>query len=86
VKPFDGWSNTTPPLSWYDAYNQVKHNRNTEFMRANLDNVRHAIAGQFALLAVIGVIAKERGYHEPADKRGIAREGVYPGYIFSLVK
>jgi hypothetical protein len=87
VKPFDGWSTATLPVAWYSAYNKVKHNRNTEFARANLENVRCAIAGQFALLAVAGVIdANVLGYQERTAKGGIGRECVYPGHIFSLVK
>lgn len=51
VRPFASWSTAQPPLSWYDAYNKVKHNRNTEFSVANLGNLRLAISGLFALLA-----------------------------------
>ncbi|MGI8786015.1 MAG: hypothetical protein ACR2L2_20470 [Acidobacteriota bacterium] len=86
VKPFDGWSTAKPPLSWYTDYNEVKHNRNTEFARANLNNVRHAIAGQFALLAIVGVIHGVAGYQERPAKGGAATECVYPGYTFSLLK
>jgi hypothetical protein len=87
IKPFNHWSSASPPLGWYRAYNQVKHNRNTEFARASLDNVRHAIAGLFALLAVSGVIdSNVFGYQECLAEDGFSMEGTYPGYIFSLVK
>jgi hypothetical protein len=38
VKPFKGWSNskTTQSLAWYDAYNAVKHDRETEFEKGTL--------------------------------------------------
>lgn len=41
IKPFDGWTNTNqrPRLAWYQAYNQVKHNREQRFNEASLINV-----------------------------------------------
>ncbi|GJL70683.1 MAG: hypothetical protein NPIRA06_33180 [Nitrospirales bacterium] len=49
--PFKDWSTGQPPLTWYKAYNLVKHNRYAEFQRANLKVVVDALAGQFAILA-----------------------------------
>ncbi len=37
-------------LLWYQAYNEVKHNRQTDFMKANLANVLDAIASLFLVL------------------------------------
>jgi hypothetical protein len=51
VLPFKGWSRASPPLSWYNDYNAVKHNRQAEFPRANLSSVVEAIAAQFALIS-----------------------------------
>jgi len=51
VLPFKGWSVGKPPLPWYDAYNNVKHNRQAEFARANLKVFLEALAGQFVLIA-----------------------------------
>ena len=46
VSPFSGWdsSNPTSSLSWYDAYNKTKHNRETEFSQASLHNAIQAVA------------------------------------------
>jgi hypothetical protein len=51
VLPFKGWSVAKPVLPWYAAYNNVKHNRRTEFRRANLGVFVEALAGQFVLIA-----------------------------------
>jgi hypothetical protein len=51
VLPFKDWSKASPPLSWYNDYNAVKHNRQAEFPRANLAVVVEALAGQFALIS-----------------------------------
>jgi hypothetical protein len=37
-------------LSWYQDYNRVKHDRATEFSRANLDNVINAVSGLFSIV------------------------------------
>lgn len=50
VRPFSGWQTVTPPLNWYNDYNKVKHNRNTEFSRASLENLRLAICALYLLL------------------------------------
>ena len=49
VQPFAGWA-TGGSLSWYKAYNDVKHNRWQNFALANLKNLLEAISG---LLCVI---------------------------------
>ena len=50
VRPFAGWQTASPPLAWYSDYNKVKHNRNTEFSRASLENLRLAICALYLLL------------------------------------
>lgn len=48
IKPFDGWGLGTSPtkdLEWYDAYNAVKHDRETEFGKAKLQHAFSAVAG-----------------------------------------
>jgi hypothetical protein len=47
VSPFAGWSSTAPTrtLSWYDAYNAVKHDRENEFQRAALSHTLEAVCG-----------------------------------------
>lgn len=51
IKPFDDWSNKSyQPLSWYQAYNNVKHNRSIHFSDANLENLLNALAWLYILL------------------------------------
>ena len=49
LKPFENWS-TSQSLSWYQAYNQVKHDRQVNFEKACLDNVINAVAGVLIIL------------------------------------
>jgi hypothetical protein len=49
-KPFQSW-HTNSPLSWYQAYNETKHDRLHNFEKANLDNLIDAFAGLFILLS-----------------------------------
>ncbi len=58
IQPFDGWSKNQPPLGWYQQYNVIKHNRNSAFDRATLDNLRYSICGLFCCLVKAGVIFK----------------------------
>ena len=52
LKPFAGWSqaNPTTSLSWYDAYNKTKHNREVNFHFATLENVILSVAACFCLI------------------------------------
>ena len=47
--PFVDWKNDNS-LSWYQDYNEVKHNRNTSFKKANLENVLNAVSGLIVIL------------------------------------
>jgi hypothetical protein len=49
-KPFAAWANAGK-LPWYDAYNQTKHDRHTEFKLASFENMLDAIAGLTVLLS-----------------------------------
>jgi hypothetical protein len=53
IYPFKGWglgSNPTADLLWYADYNAVKHNREQEFERANLDGVFQALSAVAVML------------------------------------
>lgn len=54
VKPFEGWTTKQPVLSWYSAYNTVKHNRINEFPHASLKNLRLAMSGLFSVFVALG--------------------------------
>jgi len=47
--PWSNWQNNKKPL-WWDAYNNVKHNRHNKFSEANLKNVLNSIAGLLVLV------------------------------------
>ena len=52
--PFEKWNAKQPTksLPWYDAYNQVKHNKGDSFHLATLENCINAIAANIVLFAV----------------------------------
>lgn len=51
LQPFKAWNSSSyTPLSWYQAYNNVKHNRSEKYEQANLENLLNAIAGLYVLL------------------------------------
>ena len=49
LEPFLCWS-SCETLNWYKEYNAVKHNRSSEFHRANLRNTVDAVAALFIIL------------------------------------
>lgn len=50
LTPFKTWSATgSINPTWYQAYNGLKHDRNTKFQEAKLGNVLEALAGLFIL-------------------------------------
>jgi hypothetical protein len=54
VSPFDVWEQGTTKndtLSWYNAYNAVKHNRQEKFHEASLIHAVEAFCGLLVLLA-----------------------------------
>ena len=46
VRPFENWSEDTPP-DWWTAQNKVKHRRHEHFQEATLGNTLHALCGLF---------------------------------------
>lgn len=61
--PFMGWdpSRATESLTWYAAYNQVKHDRETKFEDASLNHAIKAVAACVVMLAAqFGVEALQR--------------------------
>lgn len=52
VAPFRDWDDSRPTqsLAWYDAYNAVKHDRESNFHRATLLNAVTAVAAAYVLL------------------------------------
>ena len=49
IQPLEQWS-AGNPLQWYQAYNDVKHNRIADFHKANLENAVDAVASLFTIL------------------------------------
>jgi hypothetical protein len=49
-KPFEEWK-TGDSLTWYNAYNNSKHNRTECFHEANFENLILAFTGLFAVLS-----------------------------------
>jgi len=49
IQPLEQWSSGNP-LQWYQAYNDVKHNRIADFHKANLENAVDAVASLFIVL------------------------------------
>jgi hypothetical protein len=53
IAPFRDWTveKPTQTLPWYDAYNQTKHDRETNLQRATLQHMIYAMCGVHVMLA-----------------------------------
>lgn len=50
-RPFGTWNSATyAPLTWYQDYNDVKHNRYAYFCKANFGNLMNSVAGLLCIL------------------------------------
>ncbi|MBL7839644.1 MAG: hypothetical protein JNJ75_05860 [Cyclobacteriaceae bacterium] len=49
LQPFKDWT-ASKKFSWWDAYNEVKHHRNTHYEKANLGNALNALGGLYILI------------------------------------
>lgn len=47
--PWENWSKRKSP-EWWSSYNKVKHNRDTEFKRANLRNAINSLGGLLIII------------------------------------
>jgi hypothetical protein len=50
-RPYAAWATPGTGLSWYQAYNDTKHDRHQQFESANFENLLDAIAGLVVILA-----------------------------------
>ncbi|MEK9135666.1 MAG: hypothetical protein AAB393_00980 [Bacteroidota bacterium] len=50
LKPWDEWNKANGVPFWWTAYNKIKHNRDSEYRRANLKNALNAVAGLFVMV------------------------------------
>ena len=79
-KPFNVWNTASyVPLTWYQDYNHVKHNRYKYFNKANFFNVMNAISGLLCILhAQIGKNV-DRACFEGVEMPQISQEQVDNG-------
>lgn len=51
ISPFDAWNSASPTqsLTWYDAYNKTKHDRNTHFAQATLNHCISSVVANLIL-------------------------------------
>ena len=85
IIPFDGWDKNSPPLKWYDSYNDVKHNRNSKFQKANFENLTLSIAGLFALLAINHLFIMIDNFDSNIDLSKGRNESFYYDFLHSTL-
>ncbi len=76
LKPWDNWNQPRGVPLWWTAYNKIKHERHTEYHRANLKNVLNAVSGLFVAClylykdkAVSGELIPSPSILRPSEER-----------------
>ncbi|MCC6525654.1 MAG: hypothetical protein IT373_23595 [Polyangiaceae bacterium] len=69
IRPFESWNSATPTqsLEWYDAYNAIKHDRESAISRASLKHAIQAVAAAVVVAAAqfgSEVVASFRNFEE----------------------
>jgi hypothetical protein len=69
IQPFAAWAVPGTPLSWYQAYNDTKHDRDLRLCEATFRRTIEAVAGAFVLnVAQFGYASRERyAYFSPDE-------------------
>lgn len=49
LKPWDEWRKPDGVPLWWTAYNKIKHQRDSQYARANLKNALNSVAGLFVM-------------------------------------
>jgi hypothetical protein len=86
ISPFAGWGNTGKPsqeLGWYDAYNAVKHNRETEFARGTLEQAFAAVTACAVMMVAQFGIAN--GLGQQSELRAFFSISATPSWPLSEV-
>ena len=76
IKPFEEWAQGR--LSWWDAYQQVKHNRGNAFCLATYRNATYAIAALYILIFYLAKITNL----EIMDNKN---QYIYSGYAHAVL-
>lgn len=61
LSPWDEWKTGGGPPKWWTAYNKTKHERQSEYHRANLKNALNAVAGLFVAILYLYSEKARRG-------------------------
>ena len=67
LKPWSNWSQSKTP-KWWDAYNNVKHERNNYYHEANLKNTLNAIAALYVMLLYFHIDLAQNGTLSPSPE------------------
>lgn len=90
LHPFLNWTNNSPPLDWYQDYNKVKHNRESEFACASLKNVVLSLSANFLLLYSLFGEGVFSPYRVSPTSGGTSSPGYserrFDGSIFTVIK
>jgi hypothetical protein len=65
-KPWADWALGNTPPRWWRSYNKVKHQRDTQFHEANLENCANAICALYAIVIYCRHAEKSADILEPS--------------------
>lgn len=81
LTPWDEWNKENGVPLWWTAYNRIKHQRDTEFERANLKNALNAVAGLFVMVLYLYKDSAEAGGLVPSPQLLRVPDRVFGGGV-----
>jgi len=68
LTPWDEWKKADGVPFWWTAYNKIKHQRDSVYHRANLNNALNAVAGLFVMVLYLYKDSAEAGGLVPSPQ------------------
>jgi hypothetical protein len=81
LTPWDEWKKDDGVPLWWTAYNKIKHQRDSEYHRANLKNALNAVAGLFVMVLHLYKDRAEAGELVPSPQLLRVPDRVFGGGV-----
>jgi hypothetical protein len=82
LTPWSNWKAQNNPPDWWTAYNKIKHHRDSQYHRANLQNALNAVCGLFIMVLYLYREKAEEGELGPSPKLLHVSEKHFEGVDF----
>ena len=83
LQPWEQWSGDSGVPLWWTAYNQIKHQRDSQYHQANLKNALNAVGGLFVVVLYLYRSEAQAGELLPLPQLVSAGDRHIEGFVIS---